>query len=852
MFFIIVWTGEDKMDIKNTSLYKELIKRKSEYIVNIDNVYEEAQKFLPKINRVFANYTGHGIEHSLNVMQYMFELINDINVLSELEIVCLIYSALLHDIGMVVSEIEINDIKEDKLLCNGKKYSAIHEYIQDDLECIQECVRPIHGIRSYEFIMKNMNEGLFLIPGYTVCSFQEEVAEICLAHTMELEYIVKKIKNKDIKGEYNLNAQYVVMLLRIADYLDVDEKRAPVEVYKFIAPSGYGDAEWKQHYIISNKNKIEISIENRKKIVLYGQCKNPKIHNKFLRYLDDVTREIRWWVSYSRSTFKDIYWLLLEESIENRIETVGFEVSDLKLNVDYGAIVNLLMGEKVYGDKRYGLRELIQNSIDACKVMREYAPKLEVYKYDEYIPKIQIILDYGNNQLRIRDNGIGMSEDVLKKYFLNIGKSYYKSNDYIYQGNRYNPIGNFGIGFLSCFMLSKEVVVETKNFKDEKGYALELYADSEYICKRECHSFRNTFGTMISLDLSSALTVFDNDVKKMISFLKKTFLNQGIDIYVEEVKPGETKLIHAVRLLRYEEIVEGKCILDKYFDEISYAVKIRGMPKPKKMFSELNFRWANENSKVCRFNESNQLLEVLDMEFMEFKKYLHNDDLMLIKINGVKKEYNDEYQKLKELYKGDVSLHGELRKWEEEIVFPIYYREEFMHFFDEGWHGSEAVRWQTIIGKYQNRNVTWIRDNFITVIEQCDFIDDISGISIEVGIMSLLEVGQDRYLELKHSMDYVSDENDHSATFWKGIQLEKARMRIDVDIAGVYLGEYYLNVNNKRIVPNISRDDLSAEDTKEIRRQMKVAVYRYIIENTEDKDVADAIERHVMKVIENL
>lgn len=148
---------------------------------------------------------------------------------------------------------------------------------------------------------------------------------------------------------------------------------------------------------------------------------NPKIHNKFLRYLDDVAREIGWWISYSRSTFEDIYWLLLEETIENRIETVGFEISDLKLNVDYSAIVNLLMGEKVYGNKKYGLRELIQNSLDACKVMREYAPQLECYKYDEYVPKIQIILDYSNNQLRIRDNGIGMSEEVLKNIFLTLG-----------------------------------------------------------------------------------------------------------------------------------------------------------------------------------------------------------------------------------------------------------------------------------------------------------------------------------------------------------------------------------------------------------------------------------------------
>lgn len=838
------------MDIKNTNLYNELVKRKSGYIDNINKVYALAEEFLPKINRVFVNYTGHGIEHSLNVIQYMFDLINDISMLSDLEITCLIYSALLHDVGMVVNEKEIKEIREDKLLCNGRKYSAIHENIQDDLECIQECVRPIHGIRSYDFIMKNMNVELFLVSGYTVCSFQEEVAEICQAHTMELEYTVKRLKNKDIKGENRLNAQYVAMLLRIADYLDIDEKRAPVEVYKFISPSGYGDEEWKQHYIISNKNKIESSAANRKKIVLYGQGKNPKIHNKFLRYLDDVTREIRWWISYSRSAFEDIYWLLLDETIENRIETVGFEVSDLKLNVDYSAIVNLLMGENVYGNKKYGLRELIQNSLDACKVMKEYAPQLECYKYDEYVPKIQIILDYSNNQFRIRDNGIGMSEEVLKKYFLNIGKSYYKSNDYIYQGNKYNPIGNFGIGFLACFMLSKEVIVETKSFKEEKGYALVLYADSEYICKKECDSFKNTFGTMISLNLCSTLAVFDNDVKRMISFLQGTFLEPGIDMYVEEMKRGEAKSSRSIRLLRYEEIIEGKCILDRYFNDISYAVQIKGMPKPKSFFSELELSWFAEIPRVCRFNESTQILECHDMEFVELKKYMHNGDLMFIKISGVKKEYSEEYQKLKELCNGDILLHGEQRKWQEEIVFPIGYQDEFVHLFDGGWCGNETIRWKKLGEKYENLGITWISHNFAAVIEQCDFIEDLSGVSIEVGCVSLLEIGKDRYLELKYLMNHVTDDNDKSATFWKGIQLEKARMRIDVDIAGVYLGEYYLNINSKRIIPNISRDDLGVEDEKEIKRQMEFAVYRHIIENVNDIEVADAIARHAKKMKE--
>ena len=72
-------------------------------------------------------------------------------------------------------------------------------------------------------------------------------------------------------------------------------------------------------------------------------------------------------------------------------------------------------------------------------------------------------------------------------------------------------------------------------------------------------------------------------------------------------------------------------------------------------------------------------------------------------------------------------------------------------------------------------------------------------------------------------------------------------MRIDVDIAGMYLHEYYLNINGKKIIPNIARDDLRVEDEKQIKTQMEFAVYRHIIEKIMDSEVADAIERYIKK-----
>lgn len=73
------------------------------------------------------------------------------------------------------------------------------------------------------------------------------------------------------------------------------------------------------------------------------------------------------------------------------------------------------------------------------------------------------------------DNGSGMSIEILKKYFLNVGVSYYASDDYLLQGRNYSPIGHYGIGFLACFMLSDRVEVTS----EQKGL-LDLFIESKY------------------------------------------------------------------------------------------------------------------------------------------------------------------------------------------------------------------------------------------------------------------------------------------------------------------------------------------------------------------------------------
>lgn len=104
--------------------------------------------------------------------------------------------------------------------------------------------------------------------------------------------------------------------------------------------------------------------------LVYGECNDAKIHRKFLRYLSDISEELLWCTSYTRKHFKEKYWILIQPQIDNRIKTKGFEVSDFKWRLDYRAVMALFMGEKLYGDKKYGLWELVQNAVDACPILK--------------------------------------------------------------------------------------------------------------------------------------------------------------------------------------------------------------------------------------------------------------------------------------------------------------------------------------------------------------------------------------------------------------------------------------------------------------------------------------------------
>ncbi len=354
--------------VQESHLYMWLKEKDSKFLSKLDETIEYANTILPQINNVFASYTVHGVRHSINVMEYMYALVVDINKLSELEVALLIYSALLHDIGMIANVDEIKEIKADHAILGERKYSKVLEKYGDEMTALQECVRPVHGKRARDYIETKMDERLFLIPESTNISFKSELAQICMSHNEDFEWIKKNLHNDEKKGHFDLNAQYISVLLRISDYLDIDEQRAPLYLYKYLNPKEFSDLEWKQHFVIENYDKIRRNPKtNELEIFFQGTSQDPSVHRKLLKYFDAINGELKNAVDLCESFVDEKYLLPLKTNVVNQIQSKGFSFSDLRLSLDYNAVTNLLMGEHIYGDRKYGLRELIQNSIDACK-----------------------------------------------------------------------------------------------------------------------------------------------------------------------------------------------------------------------------------------------------------------------------------------------------------------------------------------------------------------------------------------------------------------------------------------------------------------------------------------------------
>lgn len=159
-----------------------------------------------------------------------------------------------------------------------------------------------------------------------------------------------------------------------------------------------------------------------------------------------------------------------------------------------------LMIHSLYSNKEIFLRELISNASDALDKLSYLTISDDKFKSLEFSPRIDIKFDEKAKTLTISDNGIGMNEEDLKANLGTIAKSGTKSFLEQLSGDAKKDsqlIGQFGVGFYSCFMVASRVEVLSKKALENEAYLWSSDATGFEIKKAS----KDTQGTSITLHL---------------------------------------------------------------------------------------------------------------------------------------------------------------------------------------------------------------------------------------------------------------------------------------------------------------------------------------------------------------
>lgn len=203
-----------------------------------------------------------------------------------------------------------------------------------------------------------------------------------------------------------------------------------------------------------------------------------------------------------------------------------------------------LMINSIYTNKEIFLRELISNASDALdkRYYNSMTQKKETVDRDKL--NIKISLDKENKILTIEDNGCGMNKEELENNLGTIAKSgslaFKEAQE---KQDDVEIIGQFGVGFYSCFMVSSDVTVISKSLDDEQAYKWHSKGVEGYTIE-PCE--KDEIGTKIILKIKDDTEdekysryleefVVKNLVKKYSDYIRYPIL---MDVEHEKLKEG--------------------------------------------------------------------------------------------------------------------------------------------------------------------------------------------------------------------------------------------------------------------------------------------------------------------------
>lgn len=510
----------------------------------------------------FPEYTDHGINHIQDVLDTAANIIKEesLELLTPEDIYVLTSAILLHDCAMHIGK---NGLAE---LIQNEKYSSnlfgyqiekslaeewrlfeneVSKYSDSDwlkffsdgstveFPKLEADLTGYQNVIAGEFVRKHHARIAQIISLHGLPTgnkpevfFSPELVHLnelsgfaARSHNISLREAVDLLKPQHAIFTKNTHLAFLMAVLRVADYLQFENKRTPKICFRikaFCSPISIN--EWKKQIAVISTHHSHYDEE-----LLYVDASpdDAITLDGISRLLLGLQRELDslWAVlgeMYSRFPDKKKLGIKIRRvrsSIDDPVEYVArhyksFHPYLLSLTTNDERLYPLL-AKPLYGNKPLvGLRELIQNSIDACN--ERFTSEESKDPISEVVPYgIHITIDLDNKKLVINDEGSGMDEDIIKNYFLKIGSSYrYSSSwqeNYLQDGNAIVPrTGRFGIGVLAGFLLGEKIEIHTRKLGsvEDKALHFEITPSSQKI--QINHKRKDSIGTSILIELNEA------------------------------------------------------------------------------------------------------------------------------------------------------------------------------------------------------------------------------------------------------------------------------------------------------------------------------------------------------------
>ena len=572
--------------MKIPSRLKAILEQDGQLAANVMHVVNPFDDIL-KHNDLyfFKEYTDHGIKHIEDTLQYVENLIAEdtFSVLTPEEIGIMIIAVVLHDIGMHTNTDMFKNMLDGKyddvqgLFAKEKTWQTLwDEYVYDsrywsaekkvnvfgegednhsiktpnlenpqllndyDRKFIGEFIRIHHCRIAYE-VAQSGYKGRETLPFNSNRAIPEEMMTIAgivaRSHGMDVRDTFDYLEGQfgDSTTPLGCHAVYLMVLLRLADYLQIDNSRTNKTVLSIgTIGSPYSRQEHQTHLAIKN---LQFQVVDKEKILIHAMPKDAKTYIKIEWLTEDIQKEFdRSWAIlgevYPENKFK-LRYRRITTNIKNEKYKKKLTYIPKQFCYRFNSELAKLLIAPLYGDNpSLGVRELVQNAVDACRECMNHV------KAGEEKPHVTVELDTEKQLFTITDTGKGMTLHEIEHYFLTIGSSY--NGDVNWQKKRdaehIYRTGRFGIGVLAAYLLGPEIVVETRSRSGESGYRFKASLQDKFI---QIDKVPNVaFGTKIEIKCNdSCVTKLSDEVEKLkdkFDFMRRFDYRRWFDWYIDE------------------------------------------------------------------------------------------------------------------------------------------------------------------------------------------------------------------------------------------------------------------------------------------------------------------------------